>query len=114
MAAGLVQHPWHYRWSSCPSHARGVADPLLSYNVWYQSLADDAGQRQMCWRALLVGDDAHEEAVSRGDGTVGADGFRRRMQRSAARPGRRRCRPRQPPRGQAGLFPEFYAEEEDT
>ncbi len=114
VAAGIVAQPWDYRWSSCPAYALGRPDPLLSYNVWYQSLADDAGQRQLRWREFLLGDDPREAAVRRGHWTVGDEAFRRRMPRSAPRPGRRRGRPRKPPPGQEGLFPEFYAQEQDT
>jgi putative transposase len=46
VTAGLVAEPWQYRWSSCPAYALGVADPLLSYNVWYQDLGANAEQRQ--------------------------------------------------------------------
>jgi hypothetical protein len=108
-----VQLPWEYRWSSCPAYALGAANPLLSYNVWYQSLAADAAGRQQRWREFLLGDDPHEELARRGDWTVGDDSFRRRMQHTAARPARRRGQPRKPPPGEEGLFPESYADNKD-
>jgi putative transposase len=46
LGAGLVTEAWEYRWSSCRAYALGEPDPLLSYNVWYQTLGADAGQRQ--------------------------------------------------------------------
>jgi hypothetical protein len=96
--------PWDYRWSSCPAYALAVADPLLSYNVWYQSLGADAGQRQQRWREFLLGDDPHEELVRGGNWIVGDEAFRRRMQQSAARPARRRGRSRKAPHNQEGVF----------
>jgi putative transposase len=103
--AGLVTEPWQYHWSSSPAYALGETDPLLSYNVWYQGLGAEAGQRQERWREFLLGDDPHEELVRRGDWTVGPDSYRRRMERPGARPARRRGRPRKPPPGQEGYFP---------
>jgi putative transposase len=106
--AGLVPEPWLYRWSSCPAYALGVPDPLLSYNVWYQSLGADAAQRQQRWREFLMADDRHEEVVRRHDWTIGNEGFRRRMEHTGPRPGRRRGRPRKPPASQERLFPQLY------
>jgi len=108
--AGVADTPWAYRWSSCPAHALGVADPLLSYNVWYQSLGSDAQERQQRWREFLLGDDPHEELVRRGDWVIGDEAYGRRLQRTAARPTRRRGRPRKPPPGQEGFVPEFYGD----
>ena len=76
--------------------------------------AVEASEKTEPWREFLLGDDPHEEMVRRGDWTVGEDAYRRRMQHMATRPARRRGRPRQPPPGQGGLFPEFYAEKQDA
>src|SRR5262249_39677158 len=65
--AGMVTEPWEYRWSSCRAYAVGEDNGLLSYNVWYQTLAASAGERPTRWRAFLLGDDPREEAIRRGD-----------------------------------------------
>jgi REP-associated tyrosine transposase len=114
LVAGLVGQPWQYRWSSCPAYALGVADPLLSYNVWYQGLGAVAEQRQQRWREFLFGDDPREEVVRRGDWTIGEEGYRRRLECPGARPARRRGRPRKPPPCQGGFFPQFDVENQDT
>jgi hypothetical protein len=85
-----------------------VADPLLSYN------ASDAGQRPQRSREFRLGDDPREDMVRPGDWVVGDEAFRRRLQRSGARPARRRGRPRKSPQEREGLFPEFYVETRDT
>jgi putative transposase len=108
LVAGLVTEPWQYRWSSCPAYALGTPNALLSYNVWYQGLGRDPDQRQQRWREFLLGDDPHEETVRAGDWVVGDEAFRRRMQRTGARPARRRGRPRKPPGGEDGLFWELF------
>jgi hypothetical protein len=114
LVAGLVAQPWQYRWSSCPAYALGAADSRLSYNVWYQGLGAAADQRQQRWREFLLGDDAREEVVRRGDWTIGEEGYRRRLACLGARPARRHGRPRKPPPGQEGFFPQFYADTQDT
>jgi putative transposase len=108
LEAGLLAEPWQYGWSSCRAYALGEADPLLCYNVWYQSLGSEPGVRQQRWREFLLGADPHEEVIRRGDWVLGNDGHRRRLQQCEARPARRRGRPRKPPPGQEGFFPEFY------
>jgi putative transposase len=108
LTAGLVTQLWGYRWSSCRAYALGVQDSLLSYNVWYRDLGPDAPRRQQRWREFLLGEDPHEEAIRGGDWIEGSEAYRRRMQRAEARPARRRGRPRKPPLGQEGFFPEFY------
>jgi hypothetical protein len=62
---------------------------------------------------FLLGDDAHEGVVRQGDWAVGDEAYRRRMQQADARPGRRRGRPRKPPAGEEGYFPQFYGETKD-
>jgi putative transposase len=106
--AGLVTEPWSYRWSSSRAYALGTEDPLLSYNVWYRNLAADSATRQQRWREFLLGDDPREELARRGDWIEGSEGYRRRMHRPAARPARRRGRPRKASADQEGYFPEFY------
>jgi hypothetical protein len=59
----------------------------------------------------LLGDDAREEVVRRGDWTIGEEGYRRRLESPGARPARR---PRKPPPAQEGFFPQFYADNQDT
>jgi hypothetical protein len=92
----------------------GVANPLLSHNVWYQDLGANAEQRQQRWRDFLLGDDPQEELARSGDWIVGDEAYRRRMQRVGARPARRRGRPRQAPLGQEGSFPEFHEQDQDA
>jgi putative transposase len=106
--AGLVANPWSYPWSSSAAYALGSEVALLSYNVWYRDLGRDPEARQQRWREFLLGDDPNEEVVQRGDWILGSDDYRRRMQQPEARPGRRQGRPRKPPPGQEGYFPEFY------
>jgi hypothetical protein len=84
------------------------AAPGSIYNVWYRDLGPDGMRRQQRWREFLLGEDPHEDAVRRGDWIEGSENYRRRMQRAEARPTRRRGRPRKPPPGQEGFFPEFY------
>ena len=113
--AGLVAVPWEYDWSSSRGYALGAANPLLSYNVWYRELARTDEGRQQRWREFLLGDDPKEELVCREDWVVGPDSYRRRMQVPEARPTRRwRGRPRKPPAGAEGFFPQFYGTKEDA
>jgi putative transposase len=89
--AGLVAEPWEYRWSSCRSYAQGEPDPLLAANPWYEELATDPERRRELWRAFQLGEDPKEAVVQRQDWVIGGEGFRRRMQRQAARPVPRRA-----------------------
>jgi hypothetical protein len=114
LQAGLVIDPWQYRWSSSPAYALGEPNELLSYNVWYQSLGADAKERQQRWREFLLAEDPHEEVVRSANWVIGDDDYRRRLQRTEARPARRCGRPRKPPPGQEGYFPEFYLDNEDA
>jgi hypothetical protein len=92
-----------------------MADRLLAYNVWYQELAAEPALRQQRWREFLLGDDPKEELLRRHDWIVGADAYRRRMQVPEARATRRwRGRPRKPPQGAEGFFPQFYESMEDA
>src|SRR5439155_6771216 len=100
LTAGLACQPWDYRWSSCRAYALGASDVLLSYNVWYGTLATEAAVRQQRWRDFLLGEDAREEAIRRGDWIEGSESYQRRMQQMEARPTRRKGRPRKPPPGQ--------------
>src|SRR5207244_12337982 len=95
--------------------ARARTDPWLSYNVWYRELAADDEGRQQLWREFLLGDDPKEELVRQGDWLIGEDNYRRRMQMPEARPTPRwRGRPRKPPAGAEGFFPQFYESVEDA
>lgn len=95
MEAGLVAEPWAYRWSSSRAYALGEADPLLDGNPEYLALSEDAVCRQQLWREFLLGEDAREEAVRRGDWAIGEEDFRRRVGLAQGRPvPRRRGRPR--------------------
>jgi putative transposase len=107
--AGLVAQPWDHPWSSCRAYGLGASDPLLSYNVWYQGLAAEASLRQRRWREFLLGDDPQEAAVRRGDWVMGDEAERLRMQQEG-----RPARPRRPPPGQEGYFPEFYEDKEGS
>jgi hypothetical protein len=111
LEAGLMTEPWQHRWSSSPAYALGVADGLLSYNVWYQGLGTEPRQRQQRWRAFLVGENPRERAVRPGAWVVG-DESDRRLEYGAARPARRRGRPQKPPPGQEGVISKSYATEE--
>jgi hypothetical protein len=102
-----VTEPWLSRWSSSRAPALGESNPLLSYNVWYQSLGGAAAARPQRWRAFLLGEDPQEAIVRRGDWTVGDEAYRRRLQPREARPARRRGRPRHPPAPRDRLFPEL-------
>ena len=115
VVAGLVSLPWEYDCCSSRAYALGVPDPLLSYNVWYRELAADDEGRQRRWREFLLGDDPKEELVRQGDWLIGEDNYRRRMQMPEARPTPRwRGRPRKPPAGAEGFFPQFYESVEDA
>jgi putative transposase len=115
VTAGVTATPWGYEWSSCRAYALGVADGLLDYNVWYQELAGEPARRQQRWREFLLGDDPKEEMVRRHDWIVGEESYRRRMQVPQARAVRRwRGRPRKPPVGAEGFFPQFYESMEDV
>jgi putative transposase len=95
--AQVVTEPWAYRWSSCRAYALGEANPLLATSPWYEELAADPRRRQVLWRDFLLGDDPKEAAVRRQDWVLGSAGFRRQMQRRAARPAPRlRGRPIEP------------------
>jgi hypothetical protein len=80
-----------------PSLALGESDPLLAENSWYQELAADPAARQQRWREFLLGDDAREATVQRGDWVVGDDEFRQATRALRGRPApRRRGRPSKP------------------
>src|SRR5947209_20100816 len=97
------------------AYALVATDTLHSYNVWYRELAAHDEGRQRRWREFLLGDDPKEELVRQGDWLIGADNYRRRMQVPQARPTpRRRGRPRKPPAGAEGFFPQFYESVEDA
>jgi putative transposase len=99
LEAKLVTEPWSYRWSSCRAYALGEADGLLAPNPWYQELASAAERRQALWREFLLGEDAKEEVVRRGDWVVGSEAFRVRQRQQAGRPVPRMSgRPRRPNR----------------
>src|SRR5439155_24406631 len=56
-----------------------------------------------------------EELVRQGDWVIGEATYRRRMQVPQARPTPRWCgRPRKPPPGAEGFFPQFYDSVEDA
>jgi putative transposase len=94
MKAGLVALPWDYGWSSAAAYALGNEDTLLSESPWYEGLAGSASWRQELWRSVLLGEDAKEEAVRRGDWVLGSKTFCQRMGEQRGRPVRRRGRPR--------------------
>jgi len=51
--AGLAVRPEEYRWSSCRSHALGIANRLLTHHDLYVRLGDSPRARQEAWRAIL-------------------------------------------------------------
>jgi putative transposase len=94
LEAGLVTTPWEYRWSSARWYALGKPDALVAENPYYQELSPVAERRQQLWQEFLLGEDAREETVRRGDWAVGDDSFRRRALQELGRPApRRRGRP---------------------
>jgi putative transposase len=92
--AGLVALPWEHRWSSAAAYALGQEDTLLSESPWYEGLAASASRCQELWRSFLLGEDAKEEAIRRGDWVLGSEAFCQQMGEQRGRPARRRGRPR--------------------
>lgn len=93
--AGLAAQPWQYRWSSAGAYALGSVDELLAANPWYEALGATPSDRQQRWQAYLLGEDAREEAIRRGEGVLGDEAFRQRVWQVHGRPSPRgRGRPR--------------------
>jgi hypothetical protein len=83
------------------------ADPLLADNPEYLALAESPARRQQLWREFLLADDPREEAVRRGDWTIGDDDFRRRALLAQGRPApRRRGRPRKEATAELSISPQ--------
>jgi putative transposase len=89
LEAGLVKHPWEYRWSSCRAYALGEVNELLAANPWYEELSPEPTRRQALWRQFLMGEDLREKELRRDDWVVGAETFRGQMAQAAGRPARR-------------------------
>ena len=51
--AGIVRHPSDYPWSSYPTNADGVANPLVSAHGCYAALGRDPATRRRAYRALV-------------------------------------------------------------
>jgi hypothetical protein len=94
LAAGMVALPWEYRWSSAAAYALGQEDTLLLESPWYEELGASASRRQELWRSFLLGEDAKEEAIRRGDWVLGSEALCQGMGEQRGRPVRRRGRPR--------------------
>src|SRR5262249_29800766 len=91
---GVRAEPWEYRWSSARAHAFGAADPLLAESHEYLALSADAQTRQALWRDFLMGKDPREDAIRRGDWSIGDENFRRRpLEHHGRPPPRQRGRP---------------------
>jgi putative transposase len=98
LAAGLVQQPWDYPWSSCRYYALGEANALLRENPCYTDLATSGQGRQRLWREFLLGEDPKEAVVQREEGNFGDDEYSRRLGERQGRYVRnRRGRPAQSP-----------------
>ena len=54
VAAGMVNHPGDYRWSSFASNAWGRHDGLVCPHPLYLALGEDVSSRQACYRALFA------------------------------------------------------------
>jgi putative transposase len=100
LAAGLVQVPWDYRWSSCRAYALGESNRLLSVNPCYEELAKTGKRRQELWQAFLMDFDSKEEEVQRMEGLLGAGTFAGRLEDWQGR--RFRCRTGRPSGGGKG------------
>src|SRR5262249_60056122 len=68
------------------AYALGEGDALLATNPWYEELAPEAERRQALWREFLLGEDAKEEIVRKGDWVLGSEAFRRRPRQEDGRP----------------------------
>src|SRR5260370_36809860 len=73
--AGLVSAPWAYLWSSARAYALGEADPLLTEDPCYSELSPAPERRRQLWQEFLLGEDAREGIIRRGDWAVGEDSF---------------------------------------
>jgi putative transposase len=51
--AKIVEHPEHYRWSSCVVNAHGNTDPIVQQHPLYVALGRTAVERQRAYRELL-------------------------------------------------------------
>jgi putative transposase len=51
--ARMVSHPGEYRWSSYACNATGQPNPLVSPHPLYETLDNDAQQRQYAYRELF-------------------------------------------------------------
>ena len=85
-AAGLVVHPWDYRWSSCRAYVLGRTDDLLDENPCIGEWSDEAKQRRRLWREFLLADDGREAEVARGDWVLGDATFRLASAQQLGRP----------------------------
>jgi putative transposase len=94
VVAGLARTPWDYRWSSCRAYALGEADDLLDENPCYQAWSDPLDRRRRLWQEFVVGEDAREAEIARGDWALGDAAFRTRLAQVLGRP---LPRPRGPP-----------------
>jgi putative transposase len=56
VAAGMVEHPGDYRWSSFGTNAWGIRNDLVSPHALFIALGDDPSSRQSRYRELFAGE----------------------------------------------------------
>ena len=91
VAAGMVDHPGDYRWSSYASNAWGRHDGLVCPHALYLALGEDVSSRQSCYRELFA-DQLSKESVHEirtaleFSMPLGNDRFRQQIERALGRP----------------------------
>ena len=64
LRAGIIADPAAYRWSSCPAHGEGRADPLLTPLPECPDLDPDEPARHAAWRRKVMADQPEAEVES--------------------------------------------------
>lgn len=54
MRAGLVMHPWDYRWSSCQSYVKNKDDAVLTQDAMFDSFGDNDQARIINYQEWLM------------------------------------------------------------
>jgi REP-associated tyrosine transposase len=83
-----LELPWDYAWSSCRRLVQGVEDALVDESPALAELIAEAKGRQEWWRGSLMGADANEEAVRKGEWAIGDKQFRSKLRQRNGRPSR--------------------------
>ena len=108
VAAGMVEHPGDYPWSSYRHNANGENNALITAHDLYTQLGQSSEERQYCYRELfsttLSGEEIHSiREASRFSMPLGNDRFKQEIEKTLWRKigQSRRGRPLSKPSGTA-------------